>query len=224
MANASEKISLYNLADLKNTSDDAIPNYLNSIKFKQSHFLTDVRLGLGYTAFLIAAACFGWDYQFGFDNTKLYTAAAVAVYTLINGALSLWVMYVENGIIYSGTAPSGETITISSSHKKFDPVYRLTIKITPPKGEAQVFEIAEPFSSWFDETGMLVAVPFQEILATAVPIIGRQDPKRVKMASKEMLDSNPELLDAVLAANAGTAATSTAAEPVEKKGGKRRKA
>ncbi len=75
MAVSQEKISVYNIAgawparanqtpcakkpkeltrkgwpDLKNTSDDAIPNYLNSLKIKQSHYLTDVRLALGYSA------------------------------------------------------------------------------------------------------------------------------------------------------------------------------
>lgn len=76
--------------------------------------------------------------------------------------------------------------------------------------------MAKPFASFFDESGYFVAVPFQEILATAVPAVGKLDPKRVKSESQELLNTNPELLDAVLAASA------TGAEPVE--GGKRRKA
>jgi len=97
-------------ADLKNTSDDAIPNYLNSLKFEQSHYLTDVRLALGYSAFLVAGACFLWDYKFGFDATKYYTAAAVAVYMVLNGALTMWIWGREKSIVYVGTAPSGETV------------------------------------------------------------------------------------------------------------------
>jgi signal peptidase complex subunit 2 len=98
--------------DLKNTSDDAIPNYLNSLKFRQSHTLTDVRLALGYTAFGIAAACFLWDYKLGFESTKYYTAAAVTLYTLINTALTLWIMFREKGVIYEGTSPSGEKVRL----------------------------------------------------------------------------------------------------------------
>lgn len=58
-----------------------------------------------------------------------------------------------------------------------------------------------------------------------MPAIGKQDPKRVKTASQEMLNSDPDLLNAVLAAGAARASegTSSAAEPAEKKGGKRRK-
>lgn len=96
--------------DLKNTTDDAIPNYLNSLKFKQTFFLSDVRLGLGYSAFLIAAACFAWDYKLGFENTKIYTAVAVAVYTILNGLLTFWMMFVEKGVVYQGTSPSGEKV------------------------------------------------------------------------------------------------------------------
>ncbi|KEY70024.1 hypothetical protein S7711_04039 [Stachybotrys chartarum IBT 7711] len=225
MANASEKISLYNLADLKNTSDDAIPNYLNSLNFKQSHYLTDVRLALGYTAFTIAAACFAWDYKLGFEDTKLYTAVAVVIYTIINSGLSLWIMYVEKGVIYQGHAPSGEKITITSTTKKYDPTYRLSIQIVPKSGESQTLELAKPFNQWFDETGLFVAVPFQEVLASGVPVIGKHDPRRVKAESQALYDANPELLDAVLAANTeGVSGASTAAEPTEKKGGKRRKA
>ncbi|POR34557.1 Signal peptidase complex subunit SPC2 [Tolypocladium paradoxum] len=207
---------------LKNTSDDAIPNYLNSLKFRQSHFLTDVRLALGYVAFALAAACFLWDYKLGFESTKQYTAVAVGLYTMLNGALTYWLSDVEKGTVYQGAAPSGEKITISSSTKKHDPTYRLSITVEPKGAEPQVVEIAKPFAAFFDQTGRFVAAPFQEALASSVPVIGKADPKRVKLASQTMLDANPELLDALLAAN--PEGSSTAAEAAEKKGGKRRKA
>ncbi|PNY29197.1 Signal peptidase complex subunit SPC2 [Tolypocladium capitatum] len=219
---SSEKVSLYNLADLKNTSDDAIPNYLNSLKFRQSTFLTDVRLALGYGAFAVGAACFLWDYKLGFESTKQYTAIAVALYTLLNGALTYWLSEVEKGIVYQGAAPSGEKITISSSTQKNDPTYRLSVVVEPKGAEPEVIEVAKPFITFFDETGRFVAAPFQEALASSVPTIGRADPKRVKLASQALLEENPGLLDAVLAANAE--GSSTAAEAAEKKDGKRRKA
>ncbi|PNP81774.1 hypothetical protein FNYG_04800 [Fusarium nygamai] len=223
MANAAEKISVYNLADLKNTSDDAIPNYLNSLKFRQSHTLTDVRLALGYTAFGVAAACFLWDYKLGFESTKYYTAAAVTLYTLINGALTLWIMFREKGVVYEGTSPSGEKISISSSTKKNVPIYNLTITVTDKNSKSTVHKISKPFSGWFDQTGQFVAVPFQELLANSVPLIGKRDPKRVTV-SKELLDASPDVLDAILAANATGAEAAPTPEVTEKKGGKRCKA
>ncbi|KAL6872375.1 microsomal signal peptidase 25 kDa subunit domain-containing protein [Trichoderma longibrachiatum] len=218
---AAEKVSLYNLADLKNTADDAIPNYLNSLKFKQTHFLSDVRLALGYSAFLVSAACFAWDYKLGFESTKTYTAIAVAVYTLLNGLLTFWMMFVEKGVVYQGVAPSGDKITVATSTKKLDPTYRLSITVTDTSAKSRIIEIAKPFASFFDESGYFVAAPFQQILATAVPIVGKLDPKRIKSESQDMLNASPEILDAILAAN-NAAAASTGAEAVE--GGKRRKA
>lgn len=101
-------------ADLKNTSDDALQNYLNSLKFKQIHTKTDVRLALGYTAFAIAAACFAWDYKFGFESTKWITAGAVVLYTILNGALTLWIWLVERGTIYEGEIPdNGGIVSLS---------------------------------------------------------------------------------------------------------------
>ncbi|KAF7564075.1 hypothetical protein G7046_g77 [Stylonectria norvegica] len=221
---SSEKISVYNLADLKNTSDDAIPNYLNSLKFTQSHFLTDVRLALGYSAFALAAACFLWDYKLGFESTKYFTAAAVAVYSLINAALTLWITLREKGTIYEGTAPTGEKISITSTTKKNVPVYNLSITVTSAGSKPKTVKVARSFTQWFDEMGQFVTIPFQEMLATSVPLIGKRDPKRITV-SQELLDANPDVLDAILAANSATAAgSSTAAEAASKKGSRKRNA
>jgi signal peptidase complex subunit 2 len=88
--------------DLKNTTDDALPNYLTSLKFKQSHSLTDVRLSLGYAAVLIAAITFYFDYKLGWDQTKHWTLWAVVVYFFLNGALTFWIWNVEKGIVFVG--------------------------------------------------------------------------------------------------------------------------
>ncbi|KAF4122939.1 Microsomal signal peptidase 25 kDa subunit (SPC25) [Geosmithia morbida] len=222
---ASEKISLYNQADLKNTTDDAVSNYLNSLGFTQKHTMTDVRLAIGYSSFAVATACFLWDYKLGFEDTKTYTAVAVALYTLLQGALMLWTGKIEEGMIYQGIAPSGEQIFIASSSKKFEPVYNLKISIGSTQNPSkkleiiQSLEISRSFTEWFDETGRFVANPFQEFLASSVPIIGKADPTRVKSASQELIDANPELLDAILAGDS----MADASGAVKKTGGKRRK-
>ena len=88
--------------DLKNTTDDALPNYLNSLKFKQSHILTDVHLALGYSAVVIAAVTFYGDYMLGWDKTKGLTLWAVIAYFILNGALTYWVSSIEKGKIFTG--------------------------------------------------------------------------------------------------------------------------
>ena len=59
-------------------------------------------------AFAISAATFYWDYKLGFESTKYYTAAAVAVYACLNGALTFWIWGVEKGKVYVGTSPTGD--------------------------------------------------------------------------------------------------------------------
>ena len=58
----------------------------------------------------MAGACFLWDYKLGFENTKYYTAAAVATYMILNGALTFWIWGVEKGIVYVGTSPGGDKV------------------------------------------------------------------------------------------------------------------
>ncbi|KAI0478006.1 microsomal signal peptidase 25 kDa subunit-domain-containing protein [Xylaria cf. heliscus] len=198
-----ERITVHNLADLKNTSDDAIPNYLNSLKFKQDHSLVDTRLALGYGAFAIAAACFLWDYKLGFESTKWYTAAAVALYSLINGALTIWISFVEKGTVYQGTAADGTKISVSTSTKKNEPTYYVVVDITPKGGASHKIEFARSFTEWFDVQGHFVALPFQTMLVSTVPVIAKADPKRAAAAaaaSSDFMNVDAETLDALAAA------------------------
>ncbi|KAL2159237.1 hypothetical protein VTH06DRAFT_2670 [Thermothelomyces fergusii] len=237
MAASQDKITLYNLADLKNTSDDALANYLNSIGFTQSHRLTDVRLALGYSAFALAAACFAWDYRYGFEATKYLTAAAVAAYTMLSGALTAWMACVERGTVYVGTSRDGaETVRISTSARKNVPEYVVAVEITRKDGGREETKFSRPFAEWFDASGRFVAAPFQTLFASTVPVIGKADPKRAAAAKgneggsgEDMLMYTPEMLDMLAKANvsvAGSAAEeATGSQAVAaKKGGRRRKA
>ena len=91
-----------NRTDLKNTTDDALPNYLLSLKFTQSHYLADVRLTLGYSAVVIAAVTFVADYKLGWDATKAATFWAVLVYFVLNSAFTFWIWQVEKGVVFEG--------------------------------------------------------------------------------------------------------------------------
>lgn len=94
---------------------------------------------------------------------------------------------------------------------------RITTKNAKSTDVISSFELARPFTEWFNEAGFFVPGPFQELLASNIPVVGKADPKRVKSASQKMLDENPELLDAVLGQAGATGSDAKA-------GGKRRKA
>lgn len=61
-----------------------------------------MRLALGYSAVIIAAATFALDYKFGWDKTKGLTLWAVVVYFVLNSALTYWIWAVEKGKIFTG--------------------------------------------------------------------------------------------------------------------------
>ncbi|KAI9838692.1 MAG: hypothetical protein M1819_005006 [Sarea resinae] len=208
--------------DLKNTTDDALPNYLNSLTFTQSHLYTDVRLALGYAAVAIAGATFYFDYRLGFDATKSYTLWAVIAYFLLNTALTVWIWGVEKGKVFVGTSKDGvKVITISlstalkanprrkkryeeveflekesadnaiwqltleSSTKKHVPVYHLTATYTPSSSrtKTQTIHLSAPFNTWFASDGTFIPKPFQQWLASSIPIIGVADPGNADPAS-----------------------------------------
>ena len=201
--------------------------YLNSLSFTQSHTLTDTRLALGYLAFAICAACFYWDYKLGFEDTKVYTAIAVAAYTAINGFLTFWIWGVEKGTVYVGTNKAGDKIEISSSTKKHVPIYNVTIVTTSEKGDRKEVKLSKPFREWFNAKGQFVTVPFQEIFASNVALIGEADPKRVVESKKkgrgvkgEESKSMDDKWASLLAESAGDAEAETTATP--SKGTKRR--
>ncbi|KAI1094199.1 SPC25-domain-containing protein [Rostrohypoxylon terebratum] len=198
--------------DLKNTSDDAIPNYLNSLGFKQDNTLLDTRLALGYGAFAVAAACFLWDYKLGFESTKYYTAGAVALYALLNGVLTYWISFVEKGTVYQGTAPDGSKISISTTTKKNVPTYNLKITCTPKKGTPTTIELARSFTEWFDSQGHFIARPFQTMFAASVPVIANADPKRAQTITSAPVADFSNVDAGVLDAIAASQSASTGAE------------
>ncbi|KAI9824260.1 MAG: hypothetical protein M1832_002067 [Thelocarpon impressellum] len=218
MAAPSAKISKYSSPDLKNTTDDVLPTYLNSLKFTQSHTLTDVRLLLGFVAVAIAGGTFYFDYTHRWEATKGPTLWAALAYFALNSALTYWIWGVEAGTIFVGSKGNTE-IRISSRTEKFSPLYHLTIRTRPsPSSCWTTSEISAPFTAWFDAEGHFVALPFQQFLARNIAVVGAAD------AGKAGLDAAAEGVGAPSAAVA--AAVSGADRPggeAKAKGGRTQK-
>jgi hypothetical protein len=182
MASAT-RISVYSVPDLKNTTDDALPNYLTSpsLGFTQDHRYTDVRLALGWTAVAIAGILFYFDWKLGWDATKAYTLPAVLAYFALNGAFTYWIWFVERGTVFAGIDKGGRKVVLSSSTKKHRGVYYLTARFQTRKGSEEWKELKTeaPFTRWFTADGFFVAKPFQQWLASEVPVIGEADPANV---------------------------------------------
>lgn len=110
---AESPISPYNLNDLKNTTDDALGNYLRGLSFKQNNQKLDLRLIVGYLAVIIAAGTFAADYKLGWEATKNWTAVAVALYAALNGVFTYILYYVEAGLVFEGAKEDKKVCKIS---------------------------------------------------------------------------------------------------------------
>ena len=86
--------------------------------------------------------------------------------------------YVEKGVVYTGNW-KGQQIVISTTANKNDPIYRLSARITSlaPGDSSKETRVNAPFMKWFTADGYFVAQPFQQWLASSVPLLGEIDPK-----------------------------------------------
>lgn len=192
---AAQKISLYNLTELRTTTDDALGPLLTSLpgnyKFTQQHFYANVRLVLGYLAVTIAGILFYADWKLGWDATKAYTAPACVAYFLLNGALTYWVWGIESGKVFVGTRPGGQKLTLSSSVTKNVPIYKLKIRYEAPETGARFVDdetIEGHFTEWFNIHGFLDKKAFRRWLAGNIEVVGLADPQ----AKKEWDDAREE--------------------------------
>lgn len=170
------------------------------MKFKQDHFLTDVRLALGYAAVTIAGVLFYADWKLGWDVTKAYTLWAVLAYFAINSALTIWIWGVEKGKVYTGEKDGilvglvlriktqrslTSQLSIASSVTKHTPIYNITVQQKLATGKVDTTKLSAPFTRWFDADGCFVAKPFQQWLAKEISLVGEADPKNKQANDNE---------------------------------------
>lgn len=151
-----------------------------------------MRLAIGYASFAICAACFYWDYKFGFEATKTYTAVAVGIYALLSALMTGWIYFVEDKKVYVGISPKGEKVEIATETKKPSPAYHLTITTYAPNSSVpSTIKISPSFTKWFDRAGHFVPLPFQKMLAGNVPAIGAADPTKAASGSGNVVQTTP---------------------------------
>lgn len=80
-------------------------------------------------------------------------------------------------------------LSIASSIKKHTPIYNITARYSTSRGDWKTLELRAPFTRWFDADGFFVAKPFQQWLASEIPVIGQADPRTATKANQDALAS-----------------------------------
>ncbi|KAK9371140.1 microsomal signal peptidase 25 kDa subunit [Lipomyces kononenkoae] len=177
MPNPKNKVNLSSVPDLKNATDDEIVQILASKGYTQNFSLIDVRLMLGFASVIVAAAAAGYDYYVGFEKAKPFTAIGVSLYFVLNLAFTAWIMYVEKGTFYQGHK-DGKKISVSSSAKKYSPIYNLTVTETTTSSKSS--KAAKPFNEFFDSTGYIVRSPLEKWIDGLISSVVQEDDSSAK--------------------------------------------
>jgi hypothetical protein len=73
-------------------------------------------------------------------------------------------------------------VRITTSTKKHIPIYECDVTFHPTpysSNPSQTIHIRAPLTRWFTSDGYFIAKPFQQWLASEVPVIGAADPNNV---------------------------------------------
>lgn len=64
------------------------------------------------------------------------------------------------------------------------------VEFSNASGGTNTLEVSSPFTRWFDVNGFFVARPFQQWLASEIPLIGQVDPKNQGGSTKAAANTN----------------------------------
>lgn len=78
---------------------------------------------------------------------------------------------------------------MASTVAKHTPIYNLTVHYENRSKEGQTLELSSPFTRWFDADGFFVAKPFQQWLASEIPLISQVDPQNNPRGSGVLSDA-----------------------------------
>ncbi|GFO11517.1 signal peptidase complex subunit 2 [Plakobranchus ocellatus] len=166
------KIDKWDSGALKNALDDGAKKmFVDNLGYKESHLLMDGRLLL--CTLVVAFAMFGlvWDYLYPFPESRNVLMICVISYFVLMALLTLYLTYMEKGIFLVALEqdrammePDNKWV-LSSSLRKYDVMYNLTISYTDGKTkEERVVSCSKCVASFFDENGVFCFDLFQSVL------------------------------------------------------------
>ncbi|XP_005106146.1 probable signal peptidase complex subunit 2 isoform X2 [Aplysia californica] len=166
------KIDKWDSGALKNALDDGAKKVLIDILgYKESHALMDGRLLICTIAIGFAMFALIWDYFHPFPLSRNVLMLCVISYFILMGVLTFYLSYVERGIFLVALEQDrammepDNTWKLSSTLRKYDDVYSLTISYTDGKTKQErSASTSKCVASYFDENGVFCFDLFQPIV------------------------------------------------------------
>ncbi|KAF8325018.1 microsomal signal peptidase 25 kDa subunit-domain-containing protein [Cantharellus anzutake] len=164
------KVNNANAVELKIACDDAVKRFFSRPdQYKVQYTHTDVKLGLGWTSVLIAAATglYGWKTEF--EKAKPLIWLGVTLYTILTAIQAAYTYFVEGKTIFVGKRKTlssrieTEKITIdaeTSLSPSSSPLYCLSLTYVRSSNSGktlirrtQLNKQERPYTSLFDSEG-----------------------------------------------------------------------
>lgn len=151
-------VNPYSISEVSQRLDDEIPKVFTRLGYKQSFKLIDLKLLVGYSIAIIAAASFLLDKKYGHVNVRGYQTILFIAYLVLSSIFWYFKKFIESDIIYSGTKKD-ELIHFKSTYKEGYPIYHVAI-IKKINSIEKSYQIDLNIEKMFNEFGYLQSETF----------------------------------------------------------------
>lgn len=121
------QVNKWDQSELKNTLDDAVRKiFVDRYGCAENNSMVDRRLTLGCISVLLAGFALIYDYILPFPLSKAVLGTCAGTYFVLMALITVYMIYVEKGV-FLVINDGRHNYRVSSSMKKYDPVYSLRI-------------------------------------------------------------------------------------------------
>ncbi|CCD24785.1 signal peptidase complex subunit SPC2 NDAI_0D04720 [Naumovozyma dairenensis CBS 421] len=150
----SKPVNVYSTPEVAKVLDEALPSVLETLNYKESFKLIDIKLIIGYSIAAVAGTSFLLDKKLGHKNVIAYQEILVACYFFLSALLWYFKKYIEKSVTYTGQhSQNGSKIAISTSYEEAEPKYYVTFVKNDTKDEE--FKRVLETTKVFNEAGYL---------------------------------------------------------------------
>lgn len=104
---------------------------------------------INYSAVVLAALIFAYDYKVGYATAKPLSAPGTVVFFILQGIALVWYLFIAKKVMYYGKN-GNQSIRINTSAKRAIPIYNVTLRADDPP---RIDQVAIDFPKFVTDSG-----------------------------------------------------------------------